>query len=119
GGDGKGRFAVAYSKYPGVDFTDVYARRSTSPIVAVSDEFRVNTVTTGEQLGQDVAQAPDGSFLVVWKSGAAGTEDILGQRYDANAVAIGGEFVVSSYTTSYQSYPSIAAVPDGYVVAWY
>ena len=120
GGDGKGRFVVAYSRYPGLGiYTDIYARRSTSPLEAVADEFRVNTATTGEQLTQDVAQSPDGGFIVVWKSGAAGTEDILGQRYDANAVPIGGELVVNSYTSSYQSYPSIVAVPGGYVVAWY
>jgi hypothetical protein len=62
--------------------------------------------------------------VVVWTStGSAGGdtsgESVQGQRYDANGIAVGSEFQVNTYTTSYQLGASVSADEDGdFVVVW-
>ena len=62
--------------------------------------------------------------MVVWDSrGSAGSDtsdaSIQGQRYDASGNAVGAEFQVNSYTTSWQYNPSVAIYADGdFVVVW-
>ena len=51
--------------------------------------------------------------MVVWHSvGSAGSDtdsySIQGQRYDANGSAVGGQFQVNTYTTSFQFFPAAA-----------
>ena len=112
--DGRGN-AIALSGYA----PPLLAYRTLTPLEPLGGEFRVNTDTAGVQESQSVAEATDGGFVVTWKHVNAGVQDILGQRYDPNAAPIGGPFRVNEYSTSYQSYPNISAVPGGYVVAWY
>jgi hypothetical protein len=67
-----------------------------------------------------VAQAANGSFVVVWDatSGASGY-DVLGQRFDPTGSKVGGEFQVNTYTTGYQWRPDIAMDASGsFVVVW-
>jgi len=46
-------------------------------------------------------------------------DGVYAQRYNAASVAQGSEFLVNSYTTSYQGAPSIAMDADGgFVVVW-
>jgi hypothetical protein len=91
---------------------------------AVESEFQVNTYTTYLQVGPSVAVDADGDFVVVWSShGSAGSDtdewSVQGQRYDASGSAVGSEFQVNTYTTSYQAYPSVAVDADGdFVVVW-
>jgi hypothetical protein len=114
GSDGRGD-SIALSGYA----PPLLAYRAQTPLEPLGGEFRVNTQTTGVQESHRVAQAADGGFVVVWKHVNGGVQDILAQRYDPSAVAIGGEFRVNTYSSSFQSYPDITAVPGGYVVAWY
>ena len=87
-------------------------------------EFQANTYTTGYQWRPAPAMAADGSFVVVWSSFYNGGQDgsygaIIGRRYDANGAAVGGEFIVNTYTTGEQSYPVVGTTPAGaFVVAW-
>jgi len=91
---------------------------------AVGSEFQVNTYTTSLQFGASVAIDADGEFVVVWTSiGSAGSDtdgtSVQGQRYDASGNAVGSEFQVNTYTTSYQFARSVAADEDGdFVVVW-
>ncbi len=86
-------------------------------------QFQVNSYTTSRQYFPAAAAAA-GGFVVVWdSSGSSGTDassrSIQGQRYASNGSAQGAEFQVNSYTTNKQSYPAVAAVPNGdFVVAW-
>jgi hypothetical protein len=90
----------------------------------VGGEFQVNTYTTGSQWASSVAVDADGDFVVVWDSdGSSGSDSsgygILGQRFDSEGLALGGEFQVNTYTTSQQFWPSVAVTDDGdFVVAW-
>ncbi len=84
-------------------------------------EFQVNTYTTADQRDAAVAAGPEGDFVVVWKSwGQIGPwEDIIGRRYDASGSPVGGEFQVSTITSTRQNRPAVASDDAGnFVVVW-
>src|SRR5947207_1324556 len=62
-----------------------------------------------------VAASDTGSFVVVWQSNqdTDGTNGIFGRRYSSSGSALAPEFQVHSYTTSYQSAPSVASDSTG------
>ncbi|MDZ4689210.1 MAG: hypothetical protein SH850_29385, partial [Planctomycetaceae bacterium] len=92
----------------------------------IGPEFQVNTFTTGAQgtnteTGRRLAMDAAGNFVVVWSSnGQDGSgAGIYAQRYDADGVALGGEFQVNTYTTNNQLRASVAMDADGdFVVTW-
>jgi hypothetical protein len=100
---------------------DIFGRRydaSGNPLG--SSEFRVNAYTTGTQRLARVASGTNGHAVVVWESpdqdGSA--DGIFGRQFDPAGVP-GPEFLVNSFTTSYQQHPSVAVGGDGrFVVAW-
>src|SRR5690242_8722190 len=63
-------------------------------------EFRLNEVTTNNQLASTVGMDAAGNFVVVWTSiGQDGNADgIFARRYDAGGAPLGGEFQVNMYT---------------------
>src|SRR5262249_5376418 len=68
-----------------------------------------------------VAVDPSGNFVVVWASiGQDGDQaGVFAQRYDNTGAKAGSEFQVNTYTTGYQSYPSVAMDGAGnFVVVW-
>jgi hypothetical protein len=83
-------------------------------------EFRVNTYVTGYQDMPSVAADRVGNFVVVWESAQDGSNyGIFGQRFNASAEKLGGEFQVNTYTTGYQGVPSVAVdQAGGFVVVW-
>ncbi|HET8644884.1 MAG TPA: hypothetical protein VFO85_05315, partial [Vicinamibacteria bacterium] len=126
--DASGNFVMAWRSGSATqpqdgDQTGVFAQRFSAFSGLQGAEFRVNTYTTSYQDRPDVARAPDGSFVVVWQSydqeAPFAGFGIYGQRYDANGVALGGEFRVNTYTTNDQYWPSVAVDASGnFVVAW-
>jgi hypothetical protein len=85
-------------------------------------ELAVNVHTSGTQDLPSVGIAADGRFVVVWHGGDNQDGDQLGafgRRFAATGSAIGGEFVVNSYTPGSQTYAVIAVESDGdFVIAW-
>ena len=68
-----------------------------------------------------MAALAGGGFVVTWtSSGQDGSlAGIYGQRYAADGTAVGSEFRVNTFTTNYQSYPSVTALAGGgFVVTW-
>ncbi len=124
--DADGDFVVVWHSFEsgGSDsYQSVQGRRYASDGTAVGDDFQVNTYTTDRQLSPSVALDADGDFVVVWySSGSSGSDSyisIQGQRYASDGTAAGGEFQVNTYTTFDQSFPWVAAEPDGdFVVVW-
>ena len=92
--------------------------------VPLGEEFQVNSYTTGAQYWPAIAMDGEGNFLVVWSSdGSSGTdtslESVQGQRFAANAVPVGSEFQVNTYTTDRQTFPRVARDAVGNsVVVW-
>jgi cysteine-rich repeat protein len=112
--DAAGNFVVAWrSAAQDGDNWGIFAQRYDSTGVRLGGEFQVNTITTAIQENAAVAAAPDGDFIVLWKSG---TGNIVGQRYDSTGTPLGGEFPVGG---SAFSGPSVAIDADGdFVAAW-
>lgn len=88
-------------------------------------EFRVNTTTALYQADPSVSGLADGGYVIVWgaadSNAAPETEadDIWGQRYDATGNTVGSEFLVNTYTSSYQINPVVTSLANGgFVVVW-
>jgi hypothetical protein len=84
-------------------------------------EFQVNSYTTNSQRGAAVASDANGNFVVVWQSdGQDGSSyGVFGQRFNAAGIPQGSEFQVNSYTTGYQTSPSVTSAANGnFVVVW-
>ncbi len=138
-------FDPLYQEWPAVaaaadgDFVVAWARQSASgsdPLWSVRAQrfaaggtpagptFQVNTVTSSFQRLPAIASDPEGDFVVAWQSYASAGNDssaysVQAQRYSSAGTALGGEFQVNTYTSSFQSTAAIAAGADGsFVVAW-
>ena len=105
--------------------TAVTAALYASPVLAginkEGPEFPVNTHTVGDQLIPGFAADPSGNVLVVWQDEgyADGSEHgIFGRRFSADENPLGDDFQINTFTAGRQNTPSIAAVSDGFVVAW-
>jgi hypothetical protein len=119
-----GGFIVSWnsSGQDGADY-GVYAQRYDGSAVAVGNEFRVNTTTTGRQFEPTVAGTPDGGYIIAWGGIGQGGEtqygDIFLQRYNAAGIAAGGETLVNTTTFNPQNTPQIAVLSGGgFVVVW-
>jgi hypothetical protein len=99
----------------------VFGQRYDSQGAPAGGEFAVNTYTTGAQVAQRVAVAPDGRFVVTWISpGDDGSGlNVWARRYDASGATLGLPFRVNQYTTNDQTEPDVAIDADGNVmVVW-
>ena len=101
-----------------------YASTALAGINREGPEFPVNTHTVGDQLTtgiRSIAAHPTGNVLVVWQAEgyADGSEHgIFGRRFSADGTPLGDDFQINTFTAGRQNTPSIAAVSDGFVVAW-
>jgi len=89
----------------------------------IGGELQVNSYTDGDQYNPSVAVGPGGEFVVVWSGyGSFGSDTdyaILGQRFDADGLAVGSEFQVNTYIDAYQIRPWVDTTDDGtFLVAW-
>ncbi len=100
----------------------IYAQRYNADGTLAGGEFLVNTVTENWQSYPQITTLADGSFVIIWQSGGFGVpdgNDIIGQRFDANAVPIAGEFQINTHVALDQEFSAIAALDDGgFIVAW-
>ncbi len=99
----------------------IYAQRYDSTGKATGNEFQVNTFTQDNQYAPVVAMDAAGNFVVAWSSaGQDGSgSGIYAKRYNASGVVQGSEFLVNTYTTNSQTYPSIAMNPTGsFIIGW-
>jgi hypothetical protein len=101
--DGAGGFVVVWDGDEGNGNDDsvggIYAKRFDAFGAPASDDFQVNTYTTGFQGSSRVASDGAGGFVVVWTStGGSGTDTDV-QRVNAQRFA-GGPTTTSSSSTS-------------------
>lgn len=120
--DADGDFVVAWSDYSGQDGSGsgVFAQRYNAAGIPQGAEFRVNSFTTNDQYGVDVAMAAGGEFVIAWYSnGQLDGFDVYAQRYSVAGVAEGDEFLVNSFTSGGQLSPSVAIDASGaFVISW-
>jgi hypothetical protein len=112
-----GGFAVTWENLA-TGTGDVMLRLFDEACAPVEDEFRVNTTTTGSQLSPGIASSSTG-FVVVWIDSQAGTDSVLGRRFDAAGTLSGSEFRIDSFSTGQKTVPSVGMdASGGFVVVW-
>lgn len=99
----------------------IYAQRFDAAGSPLGGEFRVNSLTPGDQHSPAVAMAANGQFLVVWVSDlwlSGVVQTIWGRRFDAAGTPLGEDFVIGTAGRS-ETKPSLAMRPDGVaLVVW-
>lgn len=108
---------------PGGNFSTAFSALTPAP---VGGEFRLNTVTAGDQRTspaslQNVAVHSDGSFVATWASyGQDGSGwGVYARRFDGQGEPLGPEFLVNTYTTGDQRFSTIAMDDEGdFVITW-
>jgi len=93
----------------------IYLQRFDATGTPVGTETMVNTTTGGDQREASATGLDDGGFVVVWSDGNG--RGIFAQRYDAQGVAVGGEYVVSPESSGVESHPEIVTLSDGTLLA--
>ncbi len=99
----------------------IYGQRYDANGLTKGAEFRINTYTSSAQTAPAAGALPDGGFVVVWQSSGqdGASYGVYGQRYDAVGNTVGSEFQVNTYTTDFQTSPSITPMTGGgFVVTW-
>jgi hypothetical protein len=78
-----GSFVVTWRSYAVEPMTGVRAQMYDAQGGATGQEFAVNTYITGQQGFPFVSSAPNGAFVVVWRSGNqdGNVDGVFGQRY--------------------------------------
>ena len=124
--DAAGNFIVVWESYSSggtdTDGLSIQARFVTADGTPVGSDFQVNTSTANRQYSPAVAMSSNGSFVVVWVSDHAASNDfnIMAQRYSAAGAKVGPELLVNSaYTAGNQLVPAVALAENGdFVVVW-
>ncbi len=119
--DGGGFVVVWESSGQDGSASGIFLRRFDSAGAPTGGEVQVNTTTISNQRDSEVATLAGGDFVVVWTDygGADGNgQGVFGQRLDSAGQFLGGEFQVNTTILGYQRFPEVAAVGDGFVVAW-
>ena len=118
-----GGFIVVWEDEQYIEESDIRGQRFESNGMPLSEEFQINTYTTGYQRYPVVSQGSDG-FIVTWDNdGSSGSDSssrsVQGRRFSSNGSAIGSEFQVNTYTTSNQRRSTLVHDGnDGFVVVW-
>ena len=90
----------------------------------VGSEILVNTITSSNQVGQEISALPNGGFVITWQSGnvpldGGGQVDVKAQLFGANGAKVGGEVLVNTATAGSQAGEKIATLANGgFVIAW-
>ncbi|MEZ6061185.1 MAG: DUF4347 domain-containing protein [Planctomycetaceae bacterium] len=122
--DSNGNYVVVWSsnQATGADGTGygVLARVFDAHGNPLTNEFQVNTATTGDQDSARVAFADDGTFVVTWTTEAAGSKDIRFRKFSADGTALTAELSANSTTTGAQWNSVIAMdrATGDFVLAW-
>jgi hypothetical protein len=104
--------------------SDIHAQLFDAVGNPIGSEFRVNTVAAQTDIQPAVAALPDGGFLVTWSGNVQLSNpslNVVGQRFDANGAAVGGNFPISTDANSDNGQiSSTVTVLDGggFVVTW-
>jgi hypothetical protein len=115
-----GDFVVVWSSF-GQDGSrfGVFGQRFTAAGAKAGPEFRVNTITFGDQFHPAVGFDGQGRFTVAWTTFDFDDFGIYGQRFDASGAKIGSEFPVNFSITDEQDFAAVGLDGRGnFVVAW-
>ena len=104
--------------------TGIAGQRFDAEGTPIGSEFLVNTNTLNDQRQPYAKTLFDGSFVVAWRTfdsttGDTSSDGIAAQRFSAEAVPLGTEFLVNTNTINGQEQPQVAALADGgFLIVW-
>ena len=104
--------------------SSIQGQRYSSTGTQLGPQFLVNSYTPFGQRYPAIAMDAEGDFVVVWASDGSDNGDtdsysIQGQRYASDGLVLGSQFLVNSYTSSFQGGAAVSAAANGdFVVAW-
>jgi len=101
--------------------TEVHGRRFNADFNPVSNDFDINTLTTGTETQTDVTVHEDGQVLVVWtdQEDKAEVTEIRGRLFSQNLIAQGSDFRINSLIAGTQNNPRTANYgTGGFFVVW-
>ncbi|HEX8225761.1 MAG TPA: cadherin domain-containing protein [Allosphingosinicella sp.] len=89
----------------------------------VGAEFVVNSQKADTQNSPSVAALAGGGFVITWYNADSAQDGsgsaIKAQRFSASGAKVGGEVLVNTQATEFQTDPSVTATPDGgFTIAW-
>jgi len=121
--DETGNFVVVWSSYlQDGSSNGVFGRLFDPNCGQLSEEFQVNTTSSGNQAEPAVAMDAAAGFIVAWQGPGfieEDREDIYAQRFDPNGAPAGEEFLVNSYMDDQQLFPCAAMNGNGtFVIVW-
>ncbi|MGD9854405.1 MAG: putative Ig domain-containing protein, partial [Planctomycetaceae bacterium] len=97
----------------------VYGQRFSANGHKIGGEFRANEATILDQKSPHITHHQNGGFAVAWEG--RGTGDLHGifvREFDAAGVPVSHDTMVNTTRPGQQVHPSVADVPDGYMVVW-
>ncbi len=87
-------------------------------------ELLVNTETSGNQSGANLAALQGGGYVIVWTDSSAlgadtSSSGIKAQRFDGDGNKVGGEFLVNTTVTGFQTAAFVTTFASGrFIVTW-
>jgi hypothetical protein len=96
----------------------IHAQRYDASGVAQGREAQVSAAFGSQGTPPSIAALTNGGYVVTWNLFDGSAEGIGARRYDANGVALGGEFLVNTTIADDQFAPTITAIKDGFVITW-
>lgn len=114
-----GAFAIGWSGQSTGDPSGVYLQLFTAAGVKVGSEVRVNTTTANHQQGLAMVFDSAGNLVTAWSSLHQDGSDwgVYCQRFDSSGARLGNPFALNTTTANSQMNVTLAAGPDGEVVA--
>ena len=120
-----GYFIAAWSGHPDPNSTsevNVNARLYNPSCQSLTEQFIVNTTTSGIQKNPAVGINNSREFVILWNSETEpgiSIRDIFGQRYRSVRDPVSGEFRVNTYIVDDQKYPSAVITNSGdFLAVW-
>ena len=117
-----GGFVVSWESYEqDGSGSGIYAQIFDGDGLKVGDEFRVNTYIEDWQNNPSICSLNNGGFVISWESmnQDGSSAGIYMQIFAKNGTRAGDEYQVNTYTTNWQSYPSVSNLSNGgFIISW-
>ncbi len=97
------------------DGNGIYARIFDNNGIATTSEFRINTITSNEQIIPRLTGTNDGGFTVTWSSNLQDGSDygVFARKFNSKGEAMSEEFQLNTTTSGLQKYADIITLENG------
>src|SRR4051812_45431043 len=114
--DEAGKFVITWTSF-GQDGNEygIFARRFDAAGNPLAPEFTVNSHTANRQFVSHISGAPNGNFVVAWRSVGQDGDGygVFARLYDSSGLPVTSDLQVNTYITGQQTNPVVAMNPTG------